>query len=123
MNKTLTVKVDANEATIKVAKAMIEAGEKMINDIEEKNKEKFSVIDNNMYVDYFGMRVKVEKDDKYIATNERGSIYAYTLKPEQRSHCWEGNGGILMWLATTEYKGSWKDSLLEITHQQRENTL
>ncbi len=67
-------------------------------------------------INYFGIILQISSENRWIATDEDGGIYAYPYKPQLNSDCW-GSGGFgsgFECLGNATFEGDWKESLMEI---------
>lgn len=77
-------------------------------------------------VDYFGIKLQVSEDVKFIATDEDGSVFTYTSEVEPINQAWlRKNNGELSHaskIAEVDLEGmNWHETLLEITEADNEN--
>lgn len=83
---------------------------------------------NKREVMYRGRLIKVSEHAKFLATDETGDIFEYSLKPKPHDilPMWDVNGGDFNWRCVFDANdyvncNDWQDSLFEIGEEERGN--
>lgn len=67
-------------------------------------------------VNYFGLELVVEKEAKFLATDENGGVYSFTKETEinkDNESVWYGKG--TEWIAEVDLEGlDWRETLVEL---------